>query len=69
MGLEVLQRLDTMPQAVTAWEAQFLDSILRQVTADRALSDKQFAVVLRMCSTYLGEETAEALARHYDFDC
>ena len=66
--LDVLQRLDGMAQTVSRWEADFLDSIVQQAQSGRRLSPKQLAVVLRMCSTYLGEDTACALARHEGFD-
>ena len=53
---EALRRLDAMDCPVTDWEAQFLESALRQ----RRLSLKQQAVVARMCEQYLPEGSALA---------
>lgn len=55
---EVLQQLDSLEHEVSDWEAQFLDSILRQ---RRALSDKQYAVVVRMAEQYLDPTVAAEL--------
>lgn len=60
--LEALQRLDSMSRAVSEWEATFLDSMLRQVKAGRPVSQKQRAVVQRMCAEYLSAEAAAEVA-------
>lgn len=46
---EVLTALDTMEQAVTDWEAGFLESLLRQTYP---LKPKQLAVLVRMAEAY-----------------
>jgi hypothetical protein len=48
---EVLTLIDQMEgRDVTDWEANFLESLLRQ---DRPLSPKQHAVLVRMAEQYL----------------
>lgn len=54
--LDTVKELDAMDVDVTAWEAEFLESVLTQLVAKRALSQAQIEVVRRMCS-------------HYDVEC
>lgn len=49
----LITRLDGMRQAVTDWEAGFLESILRQMARQRPLTEKQRAIVQRMARQYL----------------
>lgn len=44
--------LDEMETDVTSWEADFLDSCLKQLKAGRALSQKQIEVLNRMSDQY-----------------
>lgn len=44
--------LDEMEEGVTAWEMEFLDSILKQLRAGRALSQKQVEALNNMSSKY-----------------
>lgn len=60
--MAVLFRLDTYPRAVTDWEADFLDSLLKQMGQGRNPSPKQRAVVLRMAQAYLSPEAAAEAA-------
>lgn len=53
-----LQALDTMPQEVTVWEADFLDNLLRRHT--RGLSPTQQAILARMITQYLHDELLAA---------
>jgi hypothetical protein len=50
--LETVRELDGMQADVTTWEAEFLDSVLKQLAAKTPLSQKQIEVVRRMCDTY-----------------
>ncbi len=51
--LAQVQALDGMEDVdVTPWEAEFLDSILKQLGAGRALSQKQIDVLNRMSDKY-----------------
>ena len=59
---DILHRLDTCDREVTPWEADFLESVLRQAHAGRGLSPKQLAVVRRMAEQYLSPELAAELA-------
>lgn len=47
---EVLQALDTMEQAVTDWEANFLENLLKQTFP---LTAKQRHVLITMAERYL----------------
>jgi hypothetical protein len=47
---EVLTALDTMPQSVTEWEANFLESLLTQ---SYPVTTKQRVVLVRMGDHYL----------------
>lgn len=44
--------LDEMEVDVTSWEAGFLDSIMKQLRAGRALSQKQIETLNRMSDQY-----------------
>ena len=59
---ETLMRLDALPIEMTDFEANFLESVLRQSHAGRSLSPKQLAVVRRMAEQYLSPEMAAELA-------
>ena len=51
--LDQAEALDHMEDVdVTSWEAEFLDSVLKQLRAGRALSQKQIDVLNRMSSQY-----------------
>lgn len=50
--LDTVSELDRMDVDVTAWEADFLQTVLNQLAAKRALSQGQIEVVRRMCSQY-----------------
>lgn len=50
--LETAEALDGMEEDVTEWEAGFLDSILKQLRAGRALSQKQIDTLCRMSDKY-----------------
>ena len=51
--LDQAEALDRMEDVdVTSWEAEFLDSVLKQLRAGRALSQKQIDVLNRMSSQY-----------------
>lgn len=51
--LAMAEALDRMERDVTSWEADFLDSILKQLREEkRALTQKQIDVLNRMCSEY-----------------
>jgi hypothetical protein len=58
--LELVKELDHMDVDVTSWEAEFIDSVLRQLEAKTPLTPKQLAVVQRMVETY-------ELETDYDF--
>lgn len=59
---EILTRLDTCDREVTSWEADFLESVLRQSRSGRGLSPKQLAIVCRMAEQCLSPELAAELA-------
>ena len=48
---QVLEELDRLSEEVTAWEAEFLDSLLAH--PERRLSPKQRAVIEKMQARYL----------------
>ena len=51
--LDQAEALDHMEDVdVTSWEAEFLDSVLKQLRAGRALSQKQIDVLNRMSNQY-----------------
>lgn len=50
--LAQVKALDEMETEVTSWEANFLDSCLKQLGAGRALSQKQIEVLNRMSDQY-----------------
>jgi glutamate formiminotransferase len=50
--LDTVKELDAMEVDVTEWEANFLESVLTQLGAKRALSQAQIEIVRRMCSQY-----------------
>lgn len=50
--LETVRELDGMEADVTAWEAEFLDSVIKQLGAKTPLSQKQIEIVRRMCESY-----------------
>lgn len=50
--LETVRALDGMQADVSAWEAEFLDSVLKQLGAKTPLSQKQIEVVRRMAEQY-----------------
>ncbi len=50
--LDTITELDHMDVNVTEWEAEFIDSILKQLHAKRALSQGQIEIVRRMCEQY-----------------
>lgn len=50
--LDTVLELDRMDISVTAWEAEFLESVFIQLAKKRALSQGQIEVVRRMCSQY-----------------
>ena len=54
--LEILEDIDSGDYDVTEWEAEFIESLLKN--RPYALSDRQAAVIQRMALKYLGEEFA-----------
>ncbi len=50
--LETIKALDGMEADVTPWEAEFLETVLVQLSKKRALSQGQIEVVRRMCESY-----------------
>lgn len=50
--LSTAEAIDGMEGGVTEWEMDFLDSILKQLRAGRALSQKQVDVLHRMSDKY-----------------
>jgi hypothetical protein len=62
--LHALTSLDTMTRSVSAWEAEFLESVLRQMQQGRTLSPKQRAVITRMCEKYCPELAAEMAGQY-----
>lgn len=50
--LDLVKELDHADVDVTAWEAEFLDSVLKQLEAKRPLTPKQLEIVQKMIQTY-----------------
>lgn len=55
---ELAIRLDQQEQAVTEWEAEFLESLLRRHAPP---TPKQLTILTRMVERYLGTELAAEL--------
>ena len=52
--LDVLEDIDSGDYDVTEWEAEFIESLLKN--RPYRLSERQEEVIRRMARTYLGEE-------------
>lgn len=50
--LELVKQIDEMDVDVTPWEADFLDSVLKQLQLKKPLSQNQLDVVHRLCQQY-----------------
>ena len=50
--LDQVEALDKMDANVTQWEGEFLDSLLKQLRAGRALSQKQIDTLNGMSDKY-----------------
>lgn len=51
--LAMAEALDFLDEEVTSWEAEFLDTVLKQLhEGKRALTQKQIDVLNRMCDEY-----------------
>lgn len=50
--LEIVQELDQMEVEVTPWEAEFLDSVLKRLSAKTPLTQGQLDILHRMCNQY-----------------
>lgn len=50
--LELVKELDAMEIDVTPWEADFLDTVLKQLNGKTPLTQPQLDVLHRMCQAY-----------------
>lgn len=50
--LEIVKELDSMEVDVTTWEANFLDTVIKQLNGKTPLTQTQLETLHRMCNQY-----------------